>query len=153
MAAMLAIATPIVASWEGKSNTPRWDHIGKVWDVCYGETRVEMRRYTDAECTAMLRKAVGEFGERAAQCVPGLRDRPMQWAAAASLSYNIGSAAFCRSTAAKRFNSGDWAGGCEAFKAWTMAGGRYVQGLANRRYASKDPALIPEYAVCMTGLK
>lgn len=150
--AMLAIATPIVASWEGKRNDPYPD-VGGVMTVCYGETRVPMRRYSDAECLGMLEKALGDFGERAARCVPALRERPMQWAAATSLSYNIGSAAFCGSTAARRFNAGDWAGGCEAFKMWVQVGGRYVQGLANRRHASKDPAMIPEYAVCMTGLK
>src|SRR3546814_5075568 len=55
-ASMLAIAMPLVADWEGRTNSPHWDKIGKVWDVCYGDTKVEMRTYADAECKAMLSK-------------------------------------------------------------------------------------------------
>ena len=48
--------------------------------------------------------------------------------AATRLSFNIGVVAFCRSTAARRFNAGDWRGGCDAFLAWNKArvGGRLV---------------------------
>lgn len=150
MAAMLAIATPLVAEWEGKSNKPYIDLAG-IKTVCYGETRVDMRTYSDAECTALLHKGLGEFGESVRRCVPALEERPFQWAASTSLAYNVGTGAFCNSTAARRFNAGDWKGGCEAFKMWSKAGGRYVPGLANRRYAATD-GRVPEYAICVRGL-
>ena len=150
-AAMLAIATPLVAEWEGKRNEPYRDIAG-VMTVCYGETRVEMRRYSDAECRAMLSNALaGTYGEATRRCVPSLEERPFQWAASTSLAYNVGTGAFCNSTAARRFNAGDWKGGCEAFKLWVKAGGRYIQGLANRRYAG-DSDRVPEYAVCVRGI-
>jgi lysozyme len=57
------------------------------------------------------------------QCVPGLKDRPNQLAASVSLAYNIGTAAFCRSTVARRFNADQWRAGCDAFLAWRYAGG------------------------------
>ena len=50
----------------------------------------------------------------------------------------------CRSTAARRFNAGDWRGGCEAFLMWNKAGGRPVRGLTLRRQR--------ERALCMKGL-
>lgn len=139
----LSIAAPIIAKWEGKSNDPYRDIVG-VSTVCYGETRVEMRRYTDAECTAMLQKAVKGFQNEVLRCSPTLMGHPYQLAAATSLAYNIGSSAYCRSTAARRFNEGDLKGGCEALKMWNKAGGRVVQGLVSRRN--------DEYSLCVTYL-
>ena len=132
LAAMVAIATPVVALWEGKSNDPYRDLIG-IHTVCYGETRVEMRRYTDVECTAMLEEAVGDFGMGVLKRNPQLVNRPHQWAAATSLAYNIGLSAYARSTVARRFDVGRWQEGCDAFAMWRRAGGKFVRGLVNRR--------------------
>lgn len=60
-----------------------------------------------------------------------------EYDAAVQLAYNIGSGAFCGSTVVKRWNAGDYAGGCEAFLMWVKAGGRVVQGLVNRRQAER----------------
>lgn len=141
-AAAVALATAaIIAPWEGKRNDPYLD-IVKVPTVCYGETRVQMRRYSDAECMDMLQKAVArDYAPQVFRCVPMLRDRPYPAAAAISLSYNIGVKAFCNSTAAKLFNAGNVAGGCQAMTRFNRAGGRVVQGLVNRRAA--------EYRICM----
>ena len=57
-----------------------------------------------------------------------------------SLSYNIGSGAFCGSTLVRKLNAGDYAGACEQVLAWDKAGGRRVQGLTARRNR--------EYAQC-----
>jgi lysozyme len=140
LAAAVALAAASIASWEGKRNDPYLD-IVKVRTVCYGETRVEMRHYSDAECTSMLKTAVQSFAEPVARCTPGIADRPRELAAATSLAYNIGAKAYCGSTAAKRFNARDYAGGCKAILPWNRAGGRVVQGLVNRRMA--------EYRLCM----
>lgn len=138
-AAVLALVMP----WEGKSNDPYRDIVG-VMTVCYGETRVEMRRYNDAECEAMLADAVGDFGGAVLERNPNLREHPYVLAAATALTYNIGKSAYARSTAARRFAAGDLRGGCHAMLRWNKAGGRVVRGLVNRRQA--------EYRVCMTGL-
>jgi lysozyme len=144
VALALAIATPTVERWEGTRLDPYKDMVG-LWTVCTGETRVTMRRYTPAECAAMLRRALeSDFAPAILATVPGLKERPYQFAAAISLSYNIGSAAFARSTVARRFNEGDWHGGCEAILMWNRAGGRFVPGLANRR---RD-----ERKLCLTDL-
>ena len=57
-----------------------------------------------------------------------------------SLSYNIGSGAFCGSTLVRKLNAGDYAGACEQVLVWDKAGGRRVQGLTARRNR--------EYAQC-----
>lgn len=142
-AGAVAIATPFVAGWEGRRNDPYTDLAG-YRTVCYGETRVEMRRYSDAECVQMLNKAVEEFAGKVLQCTPILAYHPYQLAAASSLAYNIGIGAYCRSTAAKLFNSGDLRSGCNQFAHWRKAGGVVVQGLVNRRKAETE--------LCLTGL-
>lgn len=144
VAAMIAIATPFVAVWEGKSNDPYKDIVG-VTTVCYGETRnIQNRRYSDAECTTMLAEGLGDFGEAVAARNPELRDHPNQWAAATSLAYNIGKSAYARSTVAKRFSARRWRSACDNFLAWKYAGGRVVRGLVNRRNAERK--------ICLTNL-
>jgi lysozyme len=134
--AAAAILVPTVAQWEGKSNDPYLDLIGKA-TVCYGETRVEMRHYTDAECEEMLAEGLADFAKPVLSCTPSLKDRPNALAASISLAYNIGTAGYCRSTAARRFRAGDIAGGCNAFLMWRYAGGREIRGLLNRRKAER----------------
>jgi lysozyme len=132
-AIVLAVAT--IAPWEGKRNDPYLD-IVKVRTVCYGETRVPMRRYSDQECLAMLQKAVEQdYAPAVFKCVPSLKDpaRANQAAASISLAYNIGTSGFCKSTAARLMNAGDWKGGCLAIARFNKAGGRVIQGLVNRR--------------------
>jgi lysozyme len=50
-----------------------------------------------------------------------------------SLSYNIGSFAFCRSTLVKKLNAGDYAGACKAILDWDKFKGRPLPGLTTRR--------------------
>lgn len=137
------LLTPLVAGWEGKSNDPYKDIVG-VMTVCFGETRVEMRRYTDAECEEMLAEGLADFAAPVLKRNPELRNRPYQLAAAVSLAYNIGPSAYNRSTVARRFSQGRWKEGCDAFLMWNKAGGRAVKGLTNRRKA--------ERRICLTEL-
>jgi len=144
MALALALSTPTIEQWEGTRTYPYRDIAG-IWTVCTGETRVAMRRYTPAECETMLRRAVeDEFAPAVIAAVPGLKSRPYQLAATISLTYNIGTRGFARSTVARRFNAGNWKGGCDAFLMWVNAGGKRVQGLVNRRKAERE--------LCLTGL-
>jgi len=139
----LLISVPFIASWEGLSTDPYRDIVG-VQTVCYGETNVPMRRYTKEECDEMLKKSVSKYQDSVLACTPSLEGHPFQLAAATSLAYNIGPSAYCKSTAAKRFNAGDFKGGCEAMTWFTKAGGKTVQGLVNRRKS--------EYQLCVTYL-
>lgn len=133
----------VVAGFEGFSTDPYKDIVG-VPTVCYGETRVEMRRYTKAECDDMLADALADFAEPVLKRNPELRGHDAQVLAATSLAYNIGSAAYNRSTVAKRFSAGNWKGACDAFLMWNKAGGKVVKGLAVRRQK--------ERAICLRGL-
>jgi lysozyme len=137
-----ALLIGVVAHFEGKRNDPYQDIVG-VWTVCYGETQGPMRRFTDAECEDKLANALVRYAKPVMDCAD-LRDRPNQLVAASSLAYNIGTANFCKSTAARKFKAGDIKGGCAAMLRWNMAGGKVVRGLTIRRQQ--------EYKICMTGL-
>lgn len=60
-----------------------------------------------------------------------------------SLSYNIGSSAFCNSTLVRKLNAGDYEGACAEIRRWVMFQGKPLQGLVNRREA--------EYKKCIGG--
>jgi lysozyme len=132
-----ALMIGIVAHWEGKRNEPYRDVAG-IMTVCYGETRVPMRSYSDAECDEILADGINDFARAVLVRNPELRGHPNQLAAATSLSYNIGNAAYSRSTVAKLFSAGRWREACDGFLAWRFAGGRPVQGLLNRRMAERE---------------
>lgn len=142
LAVALSLATPEIMRWEGKRNDPYLD-IVKVLTVCYGETKdVQLRHYSDAECSTILaRRVEQDYARPILQCVPGFATRAYPFAAAISLSYNIGTAGFCRSTAARQFNAGRWAAGCDAFLPWNKAGGRVIAGLVRRREAERKLCL------------
>lgn len=132
VAGLIAVA----AQWEGKRNDPYRDIVG-VWTVCYGETRVAMRRYGDAECKDMLADGLADFAGPVLKRNPELKGHDPQVIAAVSLSYNIGSAGYNRSTVAREFSAGRWRSACNAFLRWNRAGGRPVPGLTNRRNAER----------------
>jgi lysozyme len=141
--AIAASLIATVAHFEGKSNTPYRDIVG-VYTVCYGETNVAMRPYTDAECQDMLADSLVDYAGPVLKVNPELRGHGSQIVAASSLAYNIGMPNYRRSTVAKKFHAGDWKGACNAFLSWRFAGGREAKGLLNRRQA--------ERAICMRGL-
>lgn len=58
-----------------------------------------------------------------------------------SLSYNIGSRAFCNSTLVRRLNSYDYEGACKEILRWDRYKGKPLRGLTIRRQA--------EYKTCM----
>lgn len=136
----------VVASWEGVRYEPHWDRIGKVWDVCYGDTIAEKRTYTEAECKDMLASRLADFAEPVLARNPELKGHDPQVLAAVSLSYNIGIAAYKRSSVARNFSAGRWRSACDSFLMWTKAGGREIRGLRNRREAERRICLrdLPE---------
>lgn len=141
-AGAVAVLVPTVKQWEGTRHVPYRD-VAQIWTVCTGDTAnvVPGRRYSQAECEARLERQLIAHAKPVLQCVPRLSRHPNKLAASVSLAYNIGPTAFCRSTVARRFNRGDWKGGCDAFLMWNRAGGRVIPGLTNRRKAERQICL------------
>lgn len=136
--------------------TPYKDIVG-VWTVCDGDTKnvVPGQVQTREQCMVRLEQQLIAHTEPVLKCVPGLRapERGNQLVASVSLAYNVGTGrfrngkwelGFCGSTMARRFNAGDWRGGCDALLPWNKAGGRVSRGLTDRRKRERE--------ICLRGL-
>ncbi|PBB80267.1 MULTISPECIES: lysozyme [unclassified Mesorhizobium] len=144
----LAIAVPFIAKEEGKSNRAYRDAVG-IWTICYGSTR-DVRAnmvLTDQECLDLLKIEVAQHRTGLHRYftpstidirLPATRD-----AAYTSLALNVGPAGAGKSTATRRLNAGDVAGGCDALTWFDRAGKRVLRGLFERRQREK--------ALCMIG--
>jgi len=138
--AVLAAAAGLVAMWEGYRPTPYHD-VGGIPTVCFGHAHnVEDRRYTRAECKALLAEDLATAYGQVTRCI----HVPMtdgQAAALTSATYNIGPAVVCGSTLQRLANAGDWTGACNQLMRWNRAGGRVVLGLTRRRAAERAMCL------------
>lgn len=132
-----ALAVSLVTAWEGYKPMVYADPIGRA-AVCWGHDDPGLVRgeiYTRARCEALLSEDLAKHAD-ALQCIK----RPMtngQKAAFVSFAYNVGAAQFCGSTLVRLANVGDMAGACAQLDRWVYAGGKRLQGLANRRAAER----------------
>lgn len=142
-----AAAIALVGAWEGLRLTSYRDVIG-VWTVCYGETRGVKpgMRFTKQQCGDMLIDGLEDFEAGMRACLRNPDVIPDKtYVAFLSLSYNIGTGAFCKSSVARKANAGDLRGACDALMLYTRAGGREIKGLVNRR--------VDERRLCIEGLR
>lgn len=144
-----AVTIAGAALWEGKRNVPYIPIPGDVWTVCYGETKVQMRRYSDAECATMLKHSLVKYSDGVLQCI-NVPVNANEHSAYTLFAYNVGVPAFCRSNLLRKLNRGDHAGACKGLAtadsgkpAWSYAQGKYVQGLQNRRRYERNLCLKP----------
>lgn len=129
-AALLAIATH-----EGYYEKAYQDIVG-VWTIGFGSTdNVKPGDKTDP--VKALRRAVAELDQMEGQVKKCVKVDLAQYEydAYLSLSYNIGTGAFCRSTLVKKLNAQDYEGACKEILRWNKAGGKEVRGLTLRREA------------------
>lgn len=156
-AGAILLATAFIKPWEGLWTTAQVDTIGTGRPVtyCYGQTdefgRVKAgTKFTPQQCSDLLAKSLPKYADQIAPCIKvPVSDK--EFAAYISFAYNVGSAGFCRSSAAARLNRGDHRGACDALMLWTKAQGRVVRGLVNRRTAERklclegigDPVSVP----------
>jgi len=108
--------------------------VAQVVTACTGHTEPGLKVGVDysASCAKWLASDIGKAATGVQACVHAPM-RSYEWAAYTSLAFNIGVPAFCRSSIARKANAGDTAGACAAIELYVYAGGKRVQGLANRR--------------------
>lgn len=140
-----ALLLSIVPAFEGRRHDPYLDLV-RVRTVCFGHTGadIEARRYSDAECKALLEADLARQAGQVIGCTPQLKGKPYQTAAAVSFAYNAGARAYCASGVARDFRLGRDKAACAGLSQWIYAGGRRVEGLVRRRAA--------ERALCERGL-
>lgn len=143
VAALVLSASALVgiAQWEdyrGEAYTPV---KGDVPTIGFGTTAGVKPgdKITPPRALVRLLEDANEYEQAVKRCAPV----PMyqhEFDAFVSTTYNIGPAAFCRSTMARRLVSGDYAGACEAILMWDKFRGQTLRGLTKRRQA--------EYRLC-----
>jgi lysozyme len=149
-AGAIAIAGVLVAHFEpGKvRGKPYLDPVG-VLTVCDGHTGSDIdprRIYTDAECDAWRDADLTEADAAVSRLITvPLSD--WQRAALIDFTYNLGAGNLAESTMRRRFNAGDYAGGCAELERWVKGrkGGMLVTlpGLITRRDVDKWVCLLP----------
>ncbi len=113
--------------------------VAGIWTVGYGHT-ISARPgmvVTKDQAEELLRQDL-VLPERTvnAGCY-GIPLTQHQYDALVSFTYNVGSTAFSRSTLLRRLKAGDYDGAATQFLSWSMAGGKQVKGLLNRRAAER----------------
>lgn len=137
-AAMLLACVPM---FEGVILRGYKDPIGIV-TACAGHTLTAVlgKPYTKEECAVLLEQDLVEHAEGAMSCVH-VETTEGQRAAFISFAFNVGTTAWCNSTANRLLNQGDYAGACAQLSRWTLAGGRELPGLVKRRSIEKAMCL------------
>lgn len=137
-----AVGLVAVVAYEGYSDRAIRPIPGDVPTVGFGTTEgVKMGdTITPPQALARALKDVGAFEGALRECVKvPLHQR--EYDAYISLSYNIGSRAFCKSTLVQHLNNYEYEKACAEISKWSLAQGRVVPGLVKRRAA--------ERALCM----
>ncbi|MGX9694406.1 lysozyme [Achromobacter anxifer] len=146
----VAIAGVLVTHFEpGKvRGKPYIDPVG-VLTVCDGHTGPDIdpkRIYTNAECDAW-RDADLATADRAVRRLITVPLNDWQRAALIDFTYNLGASNLEQSTMRRKFNSGDYAGGCAELDRWVKGrvGGKLMTlpGLVTRREVDKWVCLQP----------
>lgn len=136
VAAVLALAAPLIVKWEGERFVPYPDPAtgGAPWTVCYGHTGpdvVRSKRYTRSECEALLDADMRAANVHVRRCLPTVY--PWMEAAFTSAVFNVGPRVVCGSTLQRKVRAGDFAGACAELDRWRYAAGRVFRGLVLRR--------------------
>lgn len=130
--------------WEGCRLTAYKD-IGGIWTIGYGSTGSNVfpgLTITQAEADRLLDQDLVRFEKTVNENVR-VPINQNQYDALVSLSYNIGTTAFSRSTVLRRLNEGDYEGAADAILWWNKVKGKVIKGLVNRRKAERELFLTP----------
>lgn len=135
----IAIASVLIPDLEGNSFTPYRD-VGGVWTVCNGITGpdvVKGKKYTQAECDALLKKHLQPYARSVERSVK-VPSNAYQKAALISFSYNVGISAFEHSSVLRNLNAGRYQQACDGLRSWIYVDRVKIQGLANRREVERE---------------
>lgn len=158
--AVILATDALIKPWEGLVLKSHWDPYAKIYDICYGETRINGApvkagmSFTKAECEVILEKRVySDYYVPLTKKIPGFTSFPVSvQAAQISGAYNFGVGGMAGSTAARLAVAGRYREACEAQTAWNKAGGQVVNGLVKRREMG-DAQRIGEAELCVSGLQ
>ena len=132
----------LIKEFEGLRLRAYDDGVG-VWTIGIGTIRYPNGKrvqkgdvITEAQAEEYLKHDLNNF-EKTINDVVKVPLTQNQYDAIVSLTYNIGAAAFSRSTLLKRLNNKDYKGAADQFLVWNKAGGKVMRGLIRRREAER----------------
>jgi GH24 family phage-related lysozyme (muramidase) len=149
----------LIKTWEGLVLKAHYDPYAKIYDICYGKTRINGKpvtadmSFSRAECDAMLEDDLyTDYYLPLVNKVGAYRSFPISvQASQLSGAYNFGVDGMVNSTAMKLALKGQFREACEAQTKFNRAGGQVVQGLVRRREMG-DAQRIGEAELCVSGL-
>lgn len=131
-----------LTQYEGFSDKAYLD-IAKVPTIGYGSTKeVKIGDKIDEKGarSRLLKEVKDEYGVALNKCIKVPLNQS-EYDAYISLSYNIGTTAFCKSTLVKKLNKQKYEEACKEILRWNRVKGEIVKGLIIRRQK--------EYKMCM----
>jgi lysozyme len=126
----------LIKSFEGWRATSYLCPAG-VWTIGWGSTGPHVKpgmTITQERGEALLRADLGRF-EAAVTRLVTVNVSQAQYDAMVSLAFNIGIAAFGRSSVLRHVNARSFDAAAKAFALWNKGGGRVLSGLVRRRAA------------------
>lgn len=150
----VALAALLGAS-EGREHLPYVDQAG-ILTVCRGITGPEVVKgkwYGWGECDALEQRFITRMNAKIGRCIGPEGLNADEWRAWGHFTYNVGTTAFCKSTAAKRLQAGDYLGACNQMLRWTYIT-KPGRGAVNCRIKAEKCGGIPkrrdmEHGMCM----
>jgi lysozyme len=145
----LGTATALISDTkadEGERKVAYRDLAG-IWTICSGSTsnvtkgEVDTAEQCDARTVADLTKAA----RIVLKCAPALKAPERHNQLRASIRFTNNTGRFCSGSPGRLMKAGKYRAGCDAMLRYVYSGGRFVQGLKNRR--------LREHAICVQGLK
>ena len=147
-----AAVVSIIAMWEGGKTLDGSSvvYADKLADgiptVCNGITRhvtatpiIVGERWPAEKCQREESAAIAKVQVQLERCFGPVPPQKV-FDAATSFAWNVGVSAACKSVAMQFFRAGDWRTGCNRMaralsgkRVWVFSGGKFRQGLANRR--------------------
>lgn len=135
LAAVLALAAPLIAKWEGVRYAPYRDSVG-VLTVCYGHTGADIvpgKGYTKEECMALLGQDMAAADDAVRRCIPVPMLRHVE-SALVSATFNLGPVVVCGKSIVRRMAlANNWPAACAGLDQFNHGGGRVMRGLVLRR--------------------
>lgn len=118
---------------------------------CAGDTNHSMpvgTKLTSDQCREINKLTLIRYGSAVLACTTWENLTPKRLVGLTMFAINVGTSGACKSQSFKAINRGDIKAGCDLLARrpdgspnWSYAGGRYVQGLQNRRQAERSLCL------------
>lgn len=148
-AAVVAATIALLVPWEGYQPVAHHDRIDPAGVItwCYGRTNYDDptvkigTRFTKKQCEELLAQAdIPKYNAMVHRVIKVPMSVGTE-AALTSFTYNVGEGTLRKSSVARKINAGNVRGGCEALMLYTMADGKRLQGLVNRRVEERKVCL------------